>query len=254
MTGNNCLNFEILDIVRTKRRKTYFPLKNIGTYLLSIRLSGDTVFLPEDGKFTLSENDVFYVPMGSRYSQYDLTDVEYVCFHLEIRSNAPAGMIRVSPEDKGKIRRMFTDAAAIWQKKKDGYAYECTALLYNIFAATIAPVISREQYSANPLARSIAYMNSHLFEPELSLSDVCRESGISRVYFNRLFMEHYGTTPVKYINHKRIEKARLLLKSGSFSREEIALLCGFKDVKYFYTVFKNVTGITTGEYCRRVSL
>lgn len=254
MTGNNCLNFKILDIVRTKRRKTYFPQKNIGSYLLTIRLHGETVFLTDDGRITLNENDVFYVPLGSRYSQYDLSDAEFVCFHLEIMGEAPPKLIKVLPENPLKIRKMFVDAAQLWKNRPDGYAYECMSLLYGIFGATVAPVISQEQYSSNPLAKSVLYMNSHLFDAELSLTEVCRASGISRVYFNRLFMEQYGTTPVKYINHKRIEKAKLLLKSGGLSREEIAGLCGFKDVKYFYTVFKNVTGLKTGVYLKNMEL
>lgn len=88
----------------------------------------------------------------------------------------------------------------------------------------------------------------HFCDTDLSLDYVCSVSNVSRAYFNRIFLKEYGTTPVKYIQKKRIEKAMILVGSGDYTREEIAALCGFKDIKYFYTVFKKVTGMTTKEY------
>ena len=48
----------------------------------------------------------------------------------------------------------------------------------------------------------------------------------------------------------RIERAKQLIITGSFPNEEIAKICGFNDVKYFYVIFKRVTGFTTKEYKR----
>ena len=67
-------------------------------------------------------------------------------------------------------------------------------------------------------------------------------------YFNKLFAQVYQCPPTVYANQKRIERAKQFLQSGGFSNEEIASLCGFNDVKYFYVVFKKITGMTTKEY------
>ena len=37
-----------------------------------------------------------------------------------------------------------------------------------------------------------------------------------------------------------------------YTREEIAHLCGFDNVKHFYVVFKQVTGMTTGQYLKQL--
>ena len=55
-------------------------------------------------------------------------------------------------------------------------------------------------------------------------------------------------TPVEYINKIKISRAKNLLRSGFYTCNEIALLCGFKDIKYFYTFFKKQTGMTTKQY------
>ena len=44
---------------------------------------------------------------------------------------------------------------------------------------------------------------------------------------------------------------KALLRSQLYTREEIASLCGFENIKHFYVVFKQITGCTTGEYLKR---
>ena len=89
------------------------------------------------------------------------------------------------------------------------------------------------------------YLSTHVFEQDFSVETLCENANISRTYFNKIFKETYNTTPIKYINDIRINKAKLLLKSGNYSNEEIAFLCGFNDVKYFYVIFKKLTNQTT---------
>ena len=252
MNSNNYLHFKILDIVRSKRTKTYFPQKNIGTYLISCRLSGETVFLLGEEILTLKPNDVFYVPMGSHYSQSDKSDVEFICLHLEISGSYPDKMMLIHPQNPQEICDLFCQVHDLWQKKPQNYIYLCMSLIYRIIALTYTLENDYESSNHNILDPALKYINMHLFLPDLSLDTASGAAGISRVYFNKLFKETFGTTPIKYINHKRIEKAKLLLKSGSYTKEEISSFCGFNDVKYFYTVFKNITGTTTGEYCRRL--
>ena len=54
--------------------------------------------------------------------------------------------------------------------------------------------------------------------------------------------------PTEYVNRLRISTAEFLLKSEDYTNDEIATLCGFNDTKYFYVVFKKITGMTTKEY------
>ena len=98
------------------------------------------------------------------------------------------------------------------------------------------------------LAPALSYINAHLYDSDLSFDEACKKAAISRIYFNKLFRQQFNMPPTKYVNKLRIKKAKILLKSGIYTREEIAKQCGFNDVKYFYTVFKNITGLTTGKY------
>ena len=53
---------------------------------------------------------------------------------------------------------------------------------------------------------------------------------------------------VKYINQLKIEKSKFLLSCETYTHNEIASMCGFNDVKYFYTVFKQITNTTAKKY------
>ena len=57
-----------------------------------------------------------------------------------------------------------------------------------------------------------------------------------------------------YLIHKRITKAKQLLRFGSakdgtpFTVEEVSLECGFSNGAYMSRVFKRTEGISPGEY------
>lgn len=73
------------------------------------------------------------------------------------------------------------------------------------------------------------------------LSELCH---LSKYYFCRIFKEVTGQTPVNYISHHRIHIAKAMLKDKSKSIQEVASLCGYNDISYFYRCYKKVTGET----------
>lgn len=73
------------------------------------------------------------------------------------------------------------------------------------------------------------------------LAELCH---VSKFYFCRVFKEVTGDTPSNYIIHHRINIARAMLKDKSKSIQEVALLCGYNDISYFYRCYKKITGST----------
>lgn len=70
----------------------------------------------------------------------------------------------------------------------------------------------------------------------------------SRGYTRLQFKQAYGCTPTAYLNHLRVEVAKLYLASSNYSISEIAYRCGFRDAKYFTRVFRRETSITPTQY------
>ncbi|RBQ15698.1 AraC family transcriptional regulator [Spongiactinospora rosea] len=82
----------------------------------------------------------------------------------------------------------------------------------------------------------------------LNLDVVAASAGYSRYHFVRCFKETYGETPGQYLSRRRIERAQDLLRSANLTITEICVLVGFSGLGTFCTRFKQVTGVTPGEF------
>ncbi len=71
---------------------------------------------------------------------------------------------------------------------------------------------------------------------------------LSPSYLSKIFKQIEGDTFIGYVIGFRIKKARSLLKEGHYKVNDISGMVGFNDVKYFYKVFKKVTGFSPTDY------
>ena len=85
----------------------------------------------------------------------------------------------------------------------------------------------------------------------LSQKELAEELGISQEYFSSLFTKNIGESFVKFLRNYRIEIAKSLYSNGGALKEEVPYRVGFSDEKYFNRVFKDVTGMSVGEYIRQ---
>ena len=81
-----------------------------------------------------------------------------------------------------------------------------------------------------------------------SLAELANYSGLSRNFFCRIFRDIIGVTPVEYMNRQKINAAKKLLIETNYSIKAIASELGFENDTYFYSMFKNKTGLTPMEY------
>ena len=72
--------------------------------------------------------------------------------------------------------------------------------------------------------------------------------GLSENAFTSRFRAAFGTTSVDYVRGKRADRAAMLLSSTAWSMERIARACGFGNRTYMARVFRQVIGISPGEY------
>lgn len=86
--------------------------------------------------------------------------------------------------------------------------------------------------------RAVKFIYEHLFDPKLSvtwLKEQCKFNGKS---FSAEFCWYVGYYPKEYINHHRIETAKLLLKQTEVTITQIALSVGFASLSSFCKTFK----------------
>lgn len=91
------------------------------------------------------------------------------------------------------------------------------------------------------------YLYLHYSE-DLTLSYLSDKYHLTPKYFSAAFKKNEGISLVDYLTQIRIEKAKNLLCSVDLPASEIASLVGYEDPRYFYKVFKKMTGITPKKY------
>jgi AraC-like DNA-binding protein len=85
----------------------------------------------------------------------------------------------------------------------------------------------------------------------IDLEHCARIAGMSLATFFRHFRAKFGTTPSRFANQARIQRARELLTKGDTPVSEIGFDVGFQSAAHFNRVFKQFTGETPGEFARR---
>ena len=93
------------------------------------------------------------------------------------------------------------------------------------------------------LLRIYEYIAQH-FNRKIPLQLLAEQYGYSTQTLITKFKQHYGKTPLRCITDFRVNKAKELLASTSFSVSEISERCGYENVYYFSNAFKKETGIS----------
>lgn len=87
----------------------------------------------------------------------------------------------------------------------------------------------------------------HLYS-NLSVEDLAKLSNLSLSSFKREFKAEFNDSPNNYLNLKKLERARELLKRTPMPISDIAYEVGFNDPLYFTRLFKKRTGTSPTTY------
>lgn len=104
-----------------------------------------------------------------------------------------------------------------------------------------------QELDEDKLALIFTYIEKNLKE-KITLEELADIACMSIPTFCRKFKDRTGMTLVQYMNEKRINRAKLLMKNQSLSLDQIGESVGFNNANYLIRVFKKITGQTVSEY------
>lgn len=88
------------------------------------------------------------------------------------------------------------------------------------------------------------------YSKDISLNSVAEQLKLNPVYISRLFKQSTGQLFVDYLKQIRIDRSKHLLVQGNMKINEVGRQVGFGTSHYYIKVFKDLTGLTPGEYKR----
>lgn len=100
----------------------------------------------------------------------------------------------------------------------------------------------------DPRARkAYAWMHDHAAETDV-IARAAKVAGTSERSLHRLFTQELGHSPKQVIQALRIEKAKRLLASGTYSVTATAFDVGYQSVSQFIKVFHDYTGVLPSQF------
>lgn len=219
--------------------------------------SGELFLLPK-GKYIMSE----YLPQEGAFrsvmlffNRHLISEILYaVGENMASLPPTHSGMpIHVIPCSPG-LSRLYESLQEITSGEENIFQRELLELkikelIYTLLATerTRVAVFSFLRQIYHSESHSIAtVVNDNLYN-KTSVEALAMLSCMSVSTFKREFTKEFGTSPIKYINDKRLEKALLLVRSTRQNIGDIAYECGFESYVHFSRCFKSKYGKTANE-------
>ena len=98
------------------------------------------------------------------------------------------------------------------------------------------------------IEKAIKYVEDNMSRTELSVEDLSRELGMSRVHLYKKLLQITGKTPIEFIRVIRLKRAAQLLRESQLHVSEVAFEVGFNNPKYFSRYFKDEFGVLPSVY------
>ena len=183
---------------------------------------------------------LLFLPPKIAYQQ-ETDGEEIIAVHLEIPALRERTIETCAAPDGAAAA--FEAMHRAWQ---NGQYYRCCGVLYDCLArvCTARPDAGgAADGGAHALDPALDAIRARYRDPDLDIPALAAQCGLSAPHFRRLFRRAYLMTPVQYLTRFRVAQAKNALAAGC-SVADAAGRCGFRDPKYFSTVFHRVTGAT----------
>lgn len=99
----------------------------------------------------------------------------------------------------------------------------------------------------------LRYLSENYAQP-ISVESIAAHFGYSRSRFSHLFKANIGVSIPRFVNILRCRDAVKALTETDLPVVDIAINAGFNNTHTFYVAFREIYGVTPGEYVKRVQM
>jgi len=162
---------------------------------------------------------------------------------------------------KGKypdIYNLVTAAISELKNKESNYEFSFRGLMMS-FIVRLLPVYKKNitltgdcpRENALVIAPAINYIDEHYMQ-DFTMEDLAEMCNLSPSHFRRVFTAIVGEAPLKYLNHIRIQKASVLLRTTELSILDISDEVGYNSLSSFNRHFLEDFGEAPREWRKKI--
>ncbi|MCH3965796.1 MAG: AraC family transcriptional regulator [Clostridium sp.] len=123
---------------------------------------------------------------------------------------------------------------------------EISLIIYEMLC-TLTIKINQDNTQCSPVNTAVNYIRNNVGR-KILLEDLASITNLSTYYFSHIFKTETGYSPIEYVISTRLDTAKVLLKTTSFSIEEIAFRVGYKNTGSFINLFIQKVGCSPKQF------
>lgn len=253
----------VVGIGEHERQRKIIRRCGFQTYQILYCLGGRGILKIENKEYEISSGDAFFFRPDVPHEYFPIEDTwktKWVIFNGDSVEN----IIDYLGFGKSEVFRLNSLDDFDMQVRRIADTYWCddpdkeiktSMLMYKLLIkmneslvqlTNVSGMSQKEKYEK--LGPVISMMKSR-YADDIGLDDMAESIGVTTNHLCRLFQQVYGTTPLKYLIHMRLNMAKYYLSSPhNMKVKDVAEAVGFKNTSYFCSVFKKSEGVTPDDY------
>jgi len=221
---------------------------NRARWAIVYKYEGETIYTFRGTQLISDAGRVIFLPQSCSYEWHCTKAGHYSILELECTATGGAPF-SIPVKNGDQILKLFRELEYKRSRKDHLTEIESIRDVYSLLLALAHA--GAEPYSPTEKQRRIApaleYMaqncNRALTNDELAVL-----TGLSTVYFRKLFTVVMGVSPMVYARQLRIEKAKEILRSDYGTLSDVAQSLGYASLYDFSRDFKKHTGVAPSHY------
>ena len=201
-----------------------------------------------DYSFIATPENFFYLAKGSSYDIRAYKPSKYICIDFDFEDGDPDRRSQIFQNRSIAQKSEFEKLFRCWNIPDPWREAAVCSGVYNLYVEALKT--EQKKYAMrNPRLDEITNLIFDSYcDPEFSVRTISEKTNLSEMHIRRILKADLDLSPIEYIHHLRLEKAKALLSSSNYSVAEVAAAVGITDPYYFSRLFKSKVGITPLEY------
>ena len=241
------------DVSRSDGR--YLRHFNYPNIALELILEGEILYTDDSGQYLAGPGNLFLIVPHSNVKMVNANPGSTRRKLALIAAGSAPGLIcdilgfngdtLLKLEDPAAIERQMRRINDIISENGDRKTAAC------LFYELLLTLSLEYRKSFQPLAPEMQKLKNYIcanLTGDLTSEHLAGVIGASQSTLRRQVRKYFSCSPLELCTSLRLEQAAVLLRTTGRAIKDIAIACGFNSPLYFGIVFKDVYGVTPGEY------